>query len=162
LPPARDYDMTIPMTDCIFCKILAGQLPASFVYRDETCAAFMDIQPVNPGHVLVIPNDHAASLADLDPSTGAHLFRIGQRMAAALRASGIRCEGVNFFLADGEAAGQEVFHVHLHVFPRYAGDGFGLTFGPGYITLPPRTNLDEIAAMLRKGEAFPQRPDELG
>ncbi|HWQ13001.1 MAG TPA: HIT family protein [Roseiflexaceae bacterium] len=137
------------MTDCIFCRILAGELPASVVYRDERCAAFMDIQPVNPGHLLVVPLAHAPHLADMDPETGARLFRVAQQLAAALRASGVRCEGVNLFLADGEAAMQEVFHVHLHVFPRYAGDGFGLKFGEHYWRPPPRSELDAVAAQIR-------------
>jgi histidine triad (HIT) family protein len=137
------------MGDCIFCDILAGSLPASMVYQDDRCAAFMDIQPVNPGHVLVIPNDHAAYLADLDEDTGAQMFRVAQCLADALRHSGVRCEGVNFFLADGEAASQEVFHVHLHVFPRYHGDGFGLQFGPAYLDKPARSELDEVAEKIR-------------
>ena len=133
------------MDECVFCDILSGKLPSSIVHRDELCSAFMDIQPVNPGHVLVIPNDHASFLADLDEETGAQLFRIAQRIAAALRVSGVKCEGVNFFLADGEAAMQDVFHVHLHVFPRYKGDGFGLQLSPDYFTKPERVELDEIA-----------------
>ena len=133
------------MSNCTFCAILAGKLPVSTVYQDETCAVFMDIRPVNSGHVLVIPKQHVASLAEMDENTGGHLFAIGQRVAAALRQSGIRCEGVNFFLADGESAGQEVFHVHLHIFPRYAGDGFGLHFGPQYDKRPSRAELDAAA-----------------
>ena len=135
--------------DCIFCRILAGELPATFVHRDEHCAAFMDIQPVNPGHVLVVPTRHATHLADLDPLVAARMLPLAQRMAAALRASGVRCEGVNLFLADGAAAMQEVFHVHLHVFPRWRGDGFGLRFGPRYAERPPREELERVAAMLR-------------
>ena len=73
------------MAECIFCSILAGEAPASFVYRDEVCSAFVDIQPVNLGHLLVIPNVHATHLADLDGETAAHLMRIGHRLAAALR-----------------------------------------------------------------------------
>ena len=138
------------MTDCIFCQILAGASPASFVYRDEVCAAFMDIQPVNSGHVLVIPNAHTVYLAGLDEGTAAHLARITQRLAAAVRQSGVRCEGVNLFLADGEAAGQEVFHVHWHIIPRYAGDGFGFHFPPEYGSLPPRDELDRLADSLRR------------
>ena len=139
------------MTDCIFCRILAGELPASFVYRDDRCAAFMDIQPVNPGHLLVVPVRHGAYLADIDQETAGHLMRVGQRAAAALRASGVQCEGVNLFLADGEAAMQEIFHVHLHVFPRFRGDGFGLKFSPEYYTRrPPRTELDDLASRLRQ------------
>lgn len=137
------------METCVFCEILAGKLPVSMVYQDEICSAFLDIQPVNPGHVLVIPNQHAPYLADLEEETGAHMFRVAQRLAAALRVSGVQCEGVNFFLADGEAAMQEVFHVHLHVFPRYQGDGFGLEFSPDYFTLPERSELDGIAEDIR-------------
>jgi histidine triad (HIT) family protein len=137
------------MDNCIFCDILAGKLPSSIVYQDNHCTAFMDIQPVNPGHVLVIPNLHAPFLADLDEETGAHMFRLAQRLAGSLRKSAIRCEGVNFFLADGEAAMQEVFHVHLHVFPRYTGDGFGLTFSPEYFHRPERSELDRIARMIK-------------
>jgi histidine triad (HIT) family protein len=136
------------MSTCVFCDILAGKLPSSIVFQDDVCCAFIDIQPVNPGHVLVIPIAHAASLAELEGASGARLFRVGQRIAGALRNSGLRCEGVNFFLADGEVAGQEVFHVHLHVIPRYAGDGFGFRFGPRYGYRPPRKELDAIAGKI--------------
>jgi histidine triad (HIT) family protein len=137
------------MSDCVFCNIVSGDLPSSIVYRDEHCTAFMDIRPVNPGHVLIVPNRHATYLADLDEEIGAHMFRVAQRIARALRRSGIRCEGVNLFLADGEAAMQEVFHVHLHVFPRYPGDGFGLRFGPHYSERPARAELDALAEKVR-------------
>jgi histidine triad (HIT) family protein len=137
------------MNDCTFCKLLSGELEASVVYRDDTCSAFMDIQPVNPGHMLVVPNRHAAYLADLKAEEGAQMFRVAQRLASALRASGVRCEGVNLFLADGEAAMQEVFHAHLHVFPRHRGDGFGLKFPPTYSQKPERKELDVVAEMIR-------------
>ncbi len=81
----------------IFAKIIQGKVPASFVYQDEKVSAFMDIQPINPGHVLVIPNQEVVSLTELDEETGAHLFRIGHRIAKALRQSGLKCEGVNLF-----------------------------------------------------------------
>jgi Diadenosine tetraphosphate (Ap4A) hydrolase and other HIT family hydrolases len=136
-------------TNCIFCNILAGKLPISQVYRDEFCTALMDIQPVNPGHMIIVPNDHAAFLSELNEDTGAHMFRIAQRLAQALRRSDVKCEGVNLFLADGEAAFQEIFHVHLHVFPRFEGDGFDLTFGPAYYHKPGRNELDEIAGKIR-------------
>jgi histidine triad (HIT) family protein len=135
--------------DCIFCKILSGELEVSMIYQDECCSAFMDIQPINPGHALVIPNRHAARLADLDEADGGQMFRLAQRLAAALYKSEVRCEGVDFFLADGEAAGQEVFHVHLHVFPRYVGDGFSVRFGPHYVNKTERRELNEIADRIR-------------
>jgi diadenosine tetraphosphate (Ap4A) HIT family hydrolase len=132
--------------NCVFCRIVAGTAPASVVYEDEASVAFLDIRPMTPGHLLVVPRQHASDLADLAPDAGADLFRVGQRTAAALRRSGLRCEGVNFFLADGVAAGQEVFHVHLHVLPRFRGDGFRLraTFGT-----PSRSDLDRQATDIR-------------
>lgn len=148
------------MEDCVFCRILAGELPGTFVYRDERVAAFLDIQPVNPGHLLVVPTRHAPYLADLEAEMAAHLMRVAHRLAAALRASTVRCEGVNLFLADGEAAMQEVLHAHLHVFPRYRDDGFGLHFAPEYHTRrPPRADLERLGAELRalttEGERSP-------
>ena len=134
------------MTECVFCEIVAGARPASLVYQDTIALAFMDIRPITPGHLLVIPRRHAASLAELDEETAAHLLKVGQRLAAGLRASGIRCEGVNLFLADGEAAGQDVFHVHLHVFPRFPGDGLLIT---GEWQSPQRAALDQAAASIR-------------
>jgi histidine triad (HIT) family protein len=133
------------IVDCVFCKLLSGELEVSLVHQDDLCSAFMNVQPVNTGHVLVVPNRHAPYLADLEPEEGAQMFRVAQRLTAALRKSGVKCEGVNFFLADGEAAGQEVFHAHLHIFPRYPGDGFGLVFSPTYTQRPERKELDEIA-----------------
>jgi histidine triad (HIT) family protein len=137
------------LPDCVFCGIAAHEEPASFVYEDDAVVAFMDIQPVNPGHLLVVPVRHATYLADLDSEAAAHVMRVAHGAAAALRGSGARCEGVNFFLADGEAAMQEIFHVHLHVFPRFRGDGFGLKFAPEYYTRrPERSQLDEMAETL--------------
>ncbi len=133
----------------IFSKILQGKVSASFVYQDEKVSAFMDIQPINPGHVLVIPNREVASLTDLDEETGAHLFRIGHRIAKALRQSGLKCEGVNLFLADGQAAKQDVFHVHLHVFPRFRGDNFKWQFGRNYSKLPKREELEQTAESIK-------------
>jgi len=137
------------ISDCVICKLLLGELEISLVHQDDLCSAFMDIQPVNPGHVLVVPNRHAPYLRDLKEDEGAQMFRVAQRLAAALRESGVQCEGVNFFLADGEAAGQEVFHVHLHVFPRYRGDGFRLVLPPSYSQKPEREELNEIAERIR-------------
>jgi len=134
---------------CVFCEILAGEAPASVVHEDERTMTFADLRPVTPGHVLVVPRAHAAYLAELDPEDGAQLFRVGMRAAAALRASSLRCEGVNFHLADGVVAGQEIFHVHLHVIPRFSGDGFGLRFPADY-RIRDRAELDEAAAAVRE------------
>lgn len=138
------------MKDCVFCDLVKESAPASTVYSDERVTAIMDVQPVNPGHVLVIPNKHAAHLAELDLETGGHLFKIAMKVAEAIRRSGIRCEGMNLFLADGQVAGQEIFHVHLHVLPRFVGDGFGLKFGPNYGRRPRRVELDKTARKIRE------------
>ena len=137
------------MSECVFCRMVAGNEPLSLVYDDELTFALMDIQPVTPGHLMVVPKRHAAELADLTEEESDALLRVARRAAAALRASGLRCEGVNLFLADGEAAGQDVFHVHLHVLPRFAADGFGLRLPPDY-SVRPREELDENAARIRK------------
>ena len=138
------------MDDCIFCRIAKGLAPASVVYSDEDIIAFLDVQPVNPGHVLVIPVAHAKELSELDPRVGGRMFEAAMIVSEALRRSGVKCEGVTLFLADGEAASQDVFHVHLHVIPRFRGDGFGLRVGPTYGTRPEREELDRIAEEVRR------------
>jgi diadenosine tetraphosphate (Ap4A) HIT family hydrolase len=137
------------VSGCVFCEIVAGTAPASVVHADDLAVAFLDARPVTPGHLLVVPRRHAADLAGLDDGTGEWLFRVGMRLAAALRRSGLRCEGVTLFLADGEAAGQEVFHVHLHIFPRYDGDRFRIE--ADWSSMPDRVELDRIAALIRGG-----------
>lgn len=134
--------------DCVFCAIAQGEAEASVVHEDETVLAFMDLQPVTPGHLLVVPRTHAVGLEDLDVRIGARVWEVAHRLGRALRRSGLRCEGVNLFLADGEAAFQEVFHVHLHVFPRFAGDGFRLD---AEWRVRERRELDASASAVRGG-----------
>lgn len=134
--------------DCLLCRIVAGTEDASVVHRDDHVLALCDLFPVNPGHLLVIPIRHAPGLADLDEEDGRRVFTLGRRLASAIRRTDLRCEGVNLFLADGEVAGQEVFHAHLHVIPRYAGDRFRLSSGQS--TVPTaRAELDAVAAAVR-------------
>lgn len=138
--------------DCVFCAIVAGRAEASLVHADDTVIAFMDIAPVTPGHVLVIPRDHSPHLDGLAEEHGAHMWRIAHRIAKALRHSGLRADGVNLFLADGAAAGQEVFHCHLHVFPRYPGDGVTLSVGR---QPRERAELDATASLIGRALAAP-------
>lgn len=135
--------------NCIFCKILEKKSEASIVYEDEHVMAFMDIQPVNPGHILVIPREHIPYLEPEHTDLGAHLFRVAIKIKEALKKSSVRCEGINYLLADGEAAGQEVFHAHLHIFPRFKNDGFGFRFSESYYTAPKRKELDKIATEIK-------------
>lgn len=146
-------------TDCVFCEILAGRAEASFVHRDDVCSAFMDVRPVNPGHLLVVPNRHAASLGEVPADDWARVAAVGQRLAGAVRDSGVKCEGVNLFLADGEVAGQEVFHVHLHVLPRFRDDGFGFRFPASFPSFPPRPELDTLAKRVSKALGEVPGPD---
>lgn len=134
--------------ECVFCRVVDGTVESSPVYEDDEILAFMDIEPVTDGHLLVIPKRHAPHLVDLDEQLGMSMFRIATRLSAALRRSGLPCDGVNLFLADGEAAFQEVFHVHLHVFPRTTGDGFRIDAD---WRERPRAELDDAAERIRGG-----------
>ena len=136
------------MSDCIFCKIIEGEAPVSTVYEDDLVLGLMTIGPVTPGHAMVIPKQHVPYFSDLSPDLGAHIFKVTQRVAAAIRESGLRCEGVNLFLADGEAAFQDIFHFHHHVFPRFGGDPFRLV--ADWDVHPPREELDQNASMIRE------------
>jgi histidine triad (HIT) family protein len=139
-----------PAPDCIFCKIVRREAPASIVYEDDATLAFMDIRPMLPGHTLVIPKAHAAYLEDLPEESSGPILKTAKNVAAALRRSGLQCEAVNLWLANGKAAGQEVFHVHFHVLPRFRGDGFGIRAGPGYGRMPERAELDSAAEKIRR------------
>ncbi len=134
------------MADCIFCQLVAGKSPASIFYEDDLLLGFMVLFPVTPGHSLIIPKQHAAFLTELDEDTGRHMWTITQRTAAAIRESGVQCEGINLFLADGEAAFQEIFHVHMHVIPRFTGDSFKID--ANWNEKPSRAQLDQIAIQI--------------
>lgn len=108
-----------PMT--IFDRIIAGQLPASFVYQDDVCVAFLDINPMTRGHTLVVPRRSVPTLDLLDAATRAHLFEVVQKVGAAQR-KGLGSLAQHLLVNDGKAASQSVPHVHIHVMPRYGGD----------------------------------------
>ena len=137
------------MKNCTFCRILRNELPSSRVLETDLVLALLDIQPINPGHTLVIPRRHVCAYTDLTTKEAEQLALVGQRIAAALKARVPNCEGVSLLIADGEAAGQEVPHAHLHVIPRQTGDGFGWRFPEGYGSVPARSELDAMAARIR-------------
>ncbi len=136
------------MKTCIFCKILKGDLPASFVYRSELVSAFLDIHPINPGHVLIVPNQHYERFCDINKATVGALFEIAQLILSAIQASSVQCEGANIFLSDGAVAGQEVGHSHLHIAPRFKGDGQHVGFNHGDPQANPRSDFDRIAKVI--------------
>lgn len=108
---------------CIFCKIIEGSLPSHKVYEDDLVVAFLDIFPIHPGHTLIVPKQHAELLSGLTPETAGRMFEVARKVEMAIRASSIQCEATNLVLNNGTAAGQEVLHAHLHIIPRFRGDG---------------------------------------
>ena len=134
--------------DCVFCAIIKGEAPASFTHQDDSVVAFMDIQPITHGHMLVVPRAHAVLMQDVDETAAMRAFRVARRMAALARHT-LGASGVNLLVMDGEVAFQDVPHFHIHVIPRYPGDGFGLTFPKSYETPPGRAELETIAAAIR-------------
>ena len=135
------------MQDCIFCQIAQGQSAASRVYEDEHTLAFMDLQQATEGHVLVIPKRHVANLFELDDETTAQLFQSVVLVARAVRAS-LQPSGLNLWQANGRAAGQTVFHMHVHILPRYEGDGFHVSVHERSMRTT-RADLDDLAARIR-------------
>lgn len=111
------------MKNCIFCKIIAGELPSTKLYEDDLVYAFLDISPINPGHLLVIPKEHHVSASSIPEETAGRMFHIGSRFGVAFKRA-IDADGFNLHLADGACAGQVVMHAHLHVIPREVEDGF--------------------------------------
>lgn len=120
--PANAADAT--PAPCVFCEIAAGRANQADreVYRDDVAVAFMDRAPRNPGHVLVVPLRHAENALDVPPATLAHLAVVAQRIALAIRRTDLRAEGFNLQTNAGPAAGQNVFHLHVHIVPRFAGE----------------------------------------
>jgi len=148
--PPLESDTELVSANDVFAEIVGGTSPASVIYRDEHVVAFMDIQPINEGHTLVTPVRSARFLEELDEVVAAHLFVVGRKLARAIRASGLPGSGILMLLADGATAGQEVPRVHLHIIPRFAGDGFEFAFPERYFSaLPQREKLDEAASKIR-------------
>lgn len=133
------------MDGCVFCRIAAGGIPASIVEQDEHAIAFMDIGQVNPGHVLVATKAHAENLYALDDTQAAAVSRMAARVSRAIREA-FSPAGLSVYQANGEAAGQTVFHFHVHLVPRHPDDGMALSWP---VKNPPRADLEANAARLR-------------
>ncbi|WP_332671347.1 HIT family protein [Aromatoleum sp.] len=133
------------MENCVFCRIAKGELPASKVYEDDLTVAFMDLQSVNPGHMLVVVKPHRANIYELDDDLAGAAMRTAAKMARAVKKA-CGCEGVTLFQANEPAGAQTVFHFHIHVLPRWEGDGMALAWPAKN---PTREALEEMAAKLR-------------
>ena len=134
------------MSDCVFCRIVARQIPATVVHEDDQTLAFMDLGQVNPGHVLVAVKKHAENLYALDDAQAGAVLRAAARVARAIR-DAFTPEGLSVYQANGSAAGQTVLHYHVHLVPRHAGDGMALSWP---VKNPPREKLEEYAARIRQ------------
>jgi histidine triad (HIT) family protein len=138
-----------PPGQCLFCRLVAGAIPATRVYEDELTLAFMDLGQLNPGHVLVAVKRHAATLLDLTPEEAGAAMRTAQRIARAAK-DAFDPPGITLLQANGKEGEQTVFHFHLHVVPRHAGDGIGFTWPRKD---PPRETLEAYAVRLREALA---------
>jgi histidine triad (HIT) family protein len=137
-------------SNCVFCKIVARQIPATVVHEDEHTLAFMDLGQVNPGHVLVAAKAHVENIYGLDDGQASALMRAAARVARAIR-DAFSPKGLSVYQANGKVAGQTVFHFHVHLVPRHEDDGMALTWP---VKNPPREKLEEHAAKIRGKLSF--------
>ncbi|MEW6036555.1 MAG: HIT family protein [Candidatus Micrarchaeota archaeon] len=138
------------MPECVFCRIVRGSLSSTKLYEDDSMLAFMDYKPITQGHVLIIPKRHAELLTELDDNLAGEMLVLAKKVGLALKKSKLNVRGVNYILADGAEAGQEIFHVHMHIVPRYRGDGFGLRMPQRDEEETDEKRLERTAAKIRK------------
>lgn len=131
--------------NCIFCKIANGEIPSRTIYEDEDFRAILDLGPATQGHTLILPKAHAANLLELPEDTAAKVLPVAQKIAAQLKEK-LGWDGLNLVQNNGETAGQTVMHFHLHIIPRYQGDGQRILWNP---TQPEAEELDRIYAKIR-------------
>jgi len=137
------------MSNCVFCRIVAKEIPAAVVYEDGETLAFMDAGQVNPGHVLIALKEHAENLYELNDAQAGAVLRTAAHVARAIREA-YKPQGLSVYQANGKAAWQSVFHYHMHLVPRHEGDGMALTWPAKN---PPREKLAEYAETIRRALA---------
>ena len=126
--------------DCIFCKIANGEIPSATVYEDSICRVILDVNPANKGHALIIPKEHFDNIYSMDAETAAKIFTIATEVAKAQKAE-LNPDGLNILQNNGEAAGQTVFHFHMHLVPRYIKDNVTMTWIQG------KADTEELSAL---------------
>ena len=133
--------------NCIFCKILAGEIPSATVYEDDDFKAILDVNPAVRGHVIILPKNHAANIYELPDEDASKVMVVAKKIATAVQKA-YSCDGVNILQNNGAAAGQSVFHLHVHVIPRYEGDtdSIRISWHPG----DPPEDLADIAEEIKK------------
>ncbi len=135
--------------DCIFCQIVQKRIPAFTLYEDEKCLAFLDINPLAPGHTLIIPKEHAESIFEISEELLQHIAKIAQRLAKHMRER-LGVEGVNLFQASGSAAEQSIPHFHLHVIPRKSGDNLNINeWWRSKVGKMSKEQMEELARLLK-------------
>lgn len=134
--------------NCIFCKIIAGEIPSATVYENDDFKVIMDIFPGAKGHMILLPKKHSANLFELDDETASKALLVARKVAIAMKAE-VDCEGINLLQNNGEAAGQTIFHFHIHLIPRFKGDQVNTTWVQGSYPEGEATSLAKaIAARL--------------
>jgi histidine triad (HIT) family protein len=156
--PTGTFRAFIKGMHCTFCDLIHGAAEVSICHEDSDAIAFMDIQPVNNGHVLVVPREHYESVLDVPQELGLHLFRVTMRLTAAIRRV-TGCEDFNIVVNSGQAAGQDEPHYHVHIIPRRHGDGFDIPLPFNGSEMPDRTVLDAYAARIISALRDPMRVD---
>ena len=119
--------------NCIFCKILAGEIPSTAVYEDDDFKAILDVNPAARGHVIILPKNHAANIYELPDEDASKIMVVAKKIATAIEKA-YHCDGLNIVQNNGEAAGQTVKHFHMHLIPRYENDGQHILWNPGEST----------------------------
>ena len=132
--------------DCIFCKIAAGEIPSATVYEDDDFRAILDLGPAAKGHTLVIPKSHSDNLLSVEPDTAAKALKVISKTANAIKEA-LGCDGINVVQNNGEAAGQTVMHLHLHIIPRYKNDSVNIGWQP---MKPSNEELAATAALIKE------------
>lgn len=128
------------MSDCIFCRIAAGEIPSKTIYEDETFRVILDLGPATKGHALILPKQHAANLYELPDETAEKVLPLAKKLAKQLREK-LGCDGLNLVQNNGETAGQTVMHFHMHLIPRYHGDGQKINWVPGEVSSEELENI---------------------
>ncbi|MBS6193976.1 MAG: HIT family protein [Clostridiales bacterium] len=136
------------MENCIFCKIAAGEIPAATLYEDGDFRVILDLGPASRGHALILPKAHYGNIYEIPEELAGKAMILAKKMASAMTKA-LGCDGFNLVQNNGEAAGQTVFHFHMHLIPRYQEDGVGLTWNPGSLSEEDKKDiLEKVAAEL--------------
>lgn len=133
-------------TDCIFCKIANGEIPSRTLYEDEDFRVIFDISPASKGHAIILPKKHAANIFEISEEDASKIYVVAKKVATAL-SDELQCDGINILQNNGETAGQSVFHLHMHIIPRYKDDTVNIKWKPG---VPDEELLDRLSEKLKK------------